>query len=311
MLHAYLYTICFVFCYTSWCFYAFSRTNLLTRCHSASSLFSAVFVFQKSYTGNILGIGRNKSQSSYFSWSVTESKAETEGRHEAAMPPHGAGYPQVVPGTGVGPWSTSRRRPFAYIFPSTGKPKRTRSIFLETYCKPPSSSTLDWVGPEALPGTLSERGITAGGLLHHHACPGVARWLSSPPCASCLDLVRCLSWSRSSLCNSTCCVCWDSMNIDTWWLVDYTPLGTPRGRDDEHNIKSSLSCETKVYRTSRRKPNFRRWCLLASRQLRTIYKAPRLGLCFAAAATWNLHTTQPRTLPQLTMRLSISSVCCK
>jgi hypothetical protein len=24
----------------------------------------------------------------------------------------------------------------------------------------------------------------------------VARWLSSPPCASCLDLVSCLSWSR-------------------------------------------------------------------------------------------------------------------
>jgi hypothetical protein len=39
---------------------------------------SAVFVFQKSYTGNILGTGRNKSQNSYFSQSVTESKAETE-----------------------------------------------------------------------------------------------------------------------------------------------------------------------------------------------------------------------------------------
>jgi hypothetical protein len=47
MLHACLYTICFVFCYTSWRFYTFSRTNLLTRCHSVSSLFSAVFVFQK------------------------------------------------------------------------------------------------------------------------------------------------------------------------------------------------------------------------------------------------------------------------
>jgi hypothetical protein len=45
-------------------FYAFSGTNLLTRCHSASSLFSVVFVFQKSYTRNILGIGWNKSQSS-------------------------------------------------------------------------------------------------------------------------------------------------------------------------------------------------------------------------------------------------------
>jgi hypothetical protein len=66
MLHACLCTICFVFCYTSWCFYAFSGTNLLTRCHSVSSLFSAILVFQKSYTGNILGIGWNKRRSSYF-----------------------------------------------------------------------------------------------------------------------------------------------------------------------------------------------------------------------------------------------------
>jgi hypothetical protein len=53
--------------YTSWRFYAFSMTNLLTRHHKASSLFSAVFVFQKSYTGNILIIGQNKSRTSYFS----------------------------------------------------------------------------------------------------------------------------------------------------------------------------------------------------------------------------------------------------
>ena len=33
-----------------------------------------------------------------------------------------------------------------------------------------------------------------------------------PPC---LDLVSCLTWSRSSYCNARCCVCWDPMNIDT------------------------------------------------------------------------------------------------
>jgi hypothetical protein len=84
---------------------------------------STVFVFQKSYMRNILGIGRNKSQSSYFSRSVTESKLETEGSQRAAAPPHGAGHPLAAPGVGVGPWSTSWRRPSAYIFPSTGKPK--------------------------------------------------------------------------------------------------------------------------------------------------------------------------------------------
>jgi hypothetical protein len=35
MLHACFYTICLVFRYTLWHFYAFSGTNLLTRCHSA------------------------------------------------------------------------------------------------------------------------------------------------------------------------------------------------------------------------------------------------------------------------------------
>jgi hypothetical protein len=47
---------------------------------------------------------------------------------------------------------------------------KTRSIFHETYYKPPPSSTRDQEGLEALPGILPERGITAGGLLHHHAC---------------------------------------------------------------------------------------------------------------------------------------------
>jgi hypothetical protein len=62
MLHACFYTICLVFDYTLWRFYTFSGTNLLTRCHSAISLFFVVFVFQKSYTENILRIGRNKSR---------------------------------------------------------------------------------------------------------------------------------------------------------------------------------------------------------------------------------------------------------
>jgi hypothetical protein len=47
---------------------------------------------------------------------------------------------------------------------------KTRSIFHETYCKPPPSSMRDREGPEALLGTLPKRGITTGGLLHHDAC---------------------------------------------------------------------------------------------------------------------------------------------
>jgi hypothetical protein len=69
-------TILLCVLFTSWRFYAFSGINLLTRRHSASSLFSAIFVFQKSYTGNILEIGQNKSRTSYFSrtWVRVQSR---------------------------------------------------------------------------------------------------------------------------------------------------------------------------------------------------------------------------------------------
>jgi hypothetical protein len=85
MLYPCFYTICLVFRYTSWLFYAFSGTNLLTRCHSANSLFSVIFVFQKCYTGNILGIGRNKSQSSRNLPKLPENRrGDGEGPHSRA-----------------------------------------------------------------------------------------------------------------------------------------------------------------------------------------------------------------------------------
>jgi hypothetical protein len=81
--------------HTSWHFYAFSRTNLLTRCHSASSLFSAIFVFQKSYTGNILGIGRNKSQTSKNLPKLPEVQG---GDGEGPRAGHAVGWHGLAPG---------------------------------------------------------------------------------------------------------------------------------------------------------------------------------------------------------------------
>jgi hypothetical protein len=91
MLHACSYTICLVFCYTSWHFYVISETNLLTRCHSASSLFSAVFVFQKSYTGNILGIGQNEDRNSYFARMKDEEQTEAGEGPEGTLTMRGRG----------------------------------------------------------------------------------------------------------------------------------------------------------------------------------------------------------------------------
>jgi hypothetical protein len=65
--------------------------------------------------------------------------------------------------------STSDAAPSPIKTPRREKPKYPIN-FLEKYRDPPSSSTRDREGPEALPGTLLERGIATGGLLHHHAC---------------------------------------------------------------------------------------------------------------------------------------------
>jgi hypothetical protein len=166
--------ICVV--YTSWCFYAFSETNLLTRCHSATSCFSAIFVFQKSYTGNILGIGRNKSQSSYLPDTKTESKGET--RRTRRQPHHRVAWATPWPWHQV-VWAPGSPPDIALLPINSLHRENPKdgTLFHETYCKPPSSSSRDREGPEALPGTLSERGIITGGLLHHNASLQSDEWV--------------------------------------------------------------------------------------------------------------------------------------
>jgi hypothetical protein len=67
------------------------------------------------------------------------------------------------------PWSTSEDAPLPIKIPRREKSKYLIN-FPETHRDPPPSSTRDRADPEALPGTLPERGITTGGLLHRHAC---------------------------------------------------------------------------------------------------------------------------------------------
>jgi hypothetical protein len=138
MLHACFYTICLVFCYTSWHFYAFSGTNLLTSRHSASSLFSAVFVFQKIYTGNILGIGRNQSQSSRISPKLAENR---RGDGVGPRGPHTTGRRGQGPGRAPYVWGrlgplltmpdegTTNGPPiFAYLVFGPGRVSRERLL---------------------------------------------------------------------------------------------------------------------------------------------------------------------------------------
>jgi hypothetical protein len=80
------YTICFMFCYTLWHFYAFSGTNLLTRCHSASSLFSDVFVFRKVTRDIFSELDETKAEPPNIYLSFQKTEEETEGGHGPATP---------------------------------------------------------------------------------------------------------------------------------------------------------------------------------------------------------------------------------
>jgi hypothetical protein len=161
-----------MFRYTSSHFYAFSGTNLLTSRHIASSLFSAVFVFQKSYTGNILGIGRNKFMKSYFSRKLPENRRGVGGgTHQG-----GAAQALAVPLCVRAPRSTSDDAPSPIKTPRREKPKYPIN-FPETHRDLSPSSTRDRERPEALTGTLPERGITTRSLLHRHACLRSDEWV--------------------------------------------------------------------------------------------------------------------------------------
>jgi hypothetical protein len=89
-----------------------------------------------------------------------------EGGH--AMPWHGP--PPGCARLWGGPLVHPLISPFCLYILLDEKTLKARTLFQRTYCKPPPSSTQDREGPKALPGTLSGRGITTGGLLHHHAC---------------------------------------------------------------------------------------------------------------------------------------------
>jgi hypothetical protein len=129
MLHACSYTIRLVFCYTSWRFYAFSGTNLLTRCHSASSLFSAVLCFRKATQEIFSELDKTKAKPPIIYRSFQKTEEDTERGQGPASPPGGAAQPLAAPPYGEGALVHFWHCPFAYKDPPDGKNLRTQSIF--------------------------------------------------------------------------------------------------------------------------------------------------------------------------------------
>jgi hypothetical protein len=115
-----------------------------------------------------------KHPETYQSFQGTEE--ETERSHRAATPPGARPAPGPRPPVVRAPWSTSEAAPSPIKTPRREKPKHPIT-FPETHRDPPPSSTRDREGPEALPGTLPERGIATGGLLHRYACLQRDEWV--------------------------------------------------------------------------------------------------------------------------------------
>jgi hypothetical protein len=111
MLHACFTPFVSCFVYTLWRFYAFSRTILLTRCHSASSMFSAILCFRKATREIFSELDETKTQTPIFPGRRTRTEREPEGGQRAGS--IGGGARPSWPRQGVvrPPWWPSDAAP--------------------------------------------------------------------------------------------------------------------------------------------------------------------------------------------------------
>jgi hypothetical protein len=79
-----LFASCFV--YTSWRFYAFSGTKLLTRCHSVSSCFLLFLCFRKATQKIFSELDETKIETPIFPGRRMRTEREPEGGQRAATP---------------------------------------------------------------------------------------------------------------------------------------------------------------------------------------------------------------------------------
>jgi hypothetical protein len=123
MLHACFYTICLVFRYTLWRFYAFSGNNLLTRYHSASSCFSLFLCFRKVAQEIFSELDETKAKHPEIYRSFQRTEEETE--RARRQPHHQGARPRAWPRRPVvGPtWSNSDDAPLPIKTPRREKPK--------------------------------------------------------------------------------------------------------------------------------------------------------------------------------------------
>src|SRR3954467_12211939 len=99
----------------------FSGTNILTSCHGASCLFSAVFCSRKVSKEIFSELDGTNVKVNNFSWGTRSPEGRRRG---VPGQPHplAAGGPCPTPRHGVGPLATASASPFAYKKPPMQKP---------------------------------------------------------------------------------------------------------------------------------------------------------------------------------------------
>jgi hypothetical protein len=83
--------------------YAFSRTNLLTRCHSVSSLFLLFLCFRKVIQEIFSELDKTKAKHPDIYQSFQRTEEEMERIQRVASPPRGAAQGLAAPPYGEGP----------------------------------------------------------------------------------------------------------------------------------------------------------------------------------------------------------------
>ena len=149
-------------------FHAFSGTNLLTRCQSASSVFPAVFGFRNPTRKISSELDEIFSAINMSSGSFRSPKT-TWGGGPRGLHPMGA-WPRVGPRPARvwGPWLAPGPHPSA-IYSSRRVNPNTKKIIPRKVPSRPSSSISDRGSSNVLPAPC-QRGNHHRRLLHHHAC---------------------------------------------------------------------------------------------------------------------------------------------
>ena len=132
MFHAYIIPIATCFIYTLYHFYAFSGTNLFTRCHSASSCFMLFLVPEKLFCEYSRNCTKQRPKSLFFQH-VHGVRRRDEGGHRGAQTTPRRGWPPCRANRWCGPLGPPPTLPLRLFIPSDAKTLKDEAIFPEEF----------------------------------------------------------------------------------------------------------------------------------------------------------------------------------